>query len=341
VVFTTPLVSALRSRFPHAHLAYLVEPLAAPVVAGHPDLNEVIIAPRRTGMAGVRADLTLTRQIRARRFDLVIDCHGGPRASLLTWLSGAPRRIGYDVIARGWMYTDRVRRARVLLPRHSVESQWDLLSPLGITPASRDAWPVRMTVPPGVGEALTSRLDAAGVQPDDALVVMHVSAGNPFRRWPLLSFARVAAALLATGRRRVIITSGPSERDAASTVIAAAREQLAPSRRDRVVEIGELSLTDLRALADRAALYVGGDSGPLHIAATSTVPIVALFGPTLPARSMPWRAGTSVAIAVEPPPLACRPCEQRICVHGDFRCLRDISPDDVLIAAERALGAQP
>ena len=112
VVFTTPAVHALRRRFPDAVITYLVEPAAAPIVAGNPHLTEVLVAPRRSGIGGLIADLTLGRQLRARRFDLAIDFHGGPRASLLTWLSGAPVRIGYEVAGRSWMYTQRVARSR-------------------------------------------------------------------------------------------------------------------------------------------------------------------------------------------------------------------------------------
>ena len=89
----------------------------------------------------------------------------------------------------------------------------------------------------------------------------------------------------------------------------------------------------------RAALFIGGDSGPLHVAATTGVPVVALFGPTLPARSMPWRDPAALAEALEPGPLACRPCHQRTCVHGDFRCLGAITPAQVLAAAARVMGA--
>ena len=127
VVFTTPAIRALRQRFPDAHITYLVEPAAAPVVAHNPSIDEVIVAPRRRGLMQLVADVALGRRLRARRYDLAIDFHGGPRSSLLTWLSGAKVRLGYDVAGRGWMYTRRVARPRGLRPRHSVENQWDLL----------------------------------------------------------------------------------------------------------------------------------------------------------------------------------------------------------------------
>jgi ADP-heptose:LPS heptosyltransferase len=103
------------------------------------------------------------------------------------------------------------------------------------------------------------------------------------------------------------------------------------------VHHGEFGLAELRALASRAAVYIGGDSGPLHIAATTRTPIVALFGPTLAERSMPWRDRRWFAEAIDAGTLPCRPCHQRHCVPGDFRCLTGIAPERVVAAAERAL----
>jgi predicted lipopolysaccharide heptosyltransferase III len=337
VVFTTPAIHALRQRFPDAHLTYIVEPAAAPIVAGNPHLNQVIVAPRAHGLRGLLDDLALAKQLRADRYDLAIDFHGGPRASLLTWLSGAPDRLGYDVVGRGWMYTQRVARPRGLRPRHSVENQWDLLAPLGVAPPDRSALPMEMPVDPRVSLAIDERLTRAGVGAGDQIVVVHVSAGNPFRRWPAAHFVDLIAALAnADPSRRIVVTSGPSEHDAADRVIASARTLLGENA-GQVVSCGEFSLAELRALVDRAALYIGGDSGPLHIAATSGVPIVGLYGPTLPVRSAPWRAPGWITESVDAGDLPCRPCDQRVCEPGDFRCLTSISAARVLEAAERAL----
>jgi len=337
VVFTTPAVHALRRRFPAAHLAYIVEPAAAPVVINNPHLDDVIIAPGARGVRGLPGDLALGRRLRAARYDLAIDFHGGPRASLLTWLSGAPVRIGYEVVGRSWLYTRRIARPRELGRRHSVENQWDLLEPLGIAPPDRSADPMEMAADPGAGAAVAERLARAGVTAADALVVIHVSAGNPFRRWPSAHFVDLVSALAAGDpRRRILLTSGPSEGDSARRVIDGARARLGDNAR-QVLSCGELSLAELRALLDRAALYIGGDSGPLHVAATTRVPIVGLYGPTLPARSAPWRDEGCVTESVDAGELPCRPCDQRVCVPGDFRCLTSIPPAQVVAAATRAL----
>lgn len=339
VVFTTPLVRALRRRFPEAHLAYVVEPAAAPVVADNPHLDEVIVAAAPGERRRARADMALMRRLRRPRFDLALDLHGGPRAAMLAFGSGARRRIGYAIRGRGWMYTDRVPRPRQLRARHSVENQWDLLASLGIEPPDRERDATEMPVSPEAAARAAAKLAAAGLDVGaERLVVVHVSAGNPFRRWPADAFASLAAGLAAAdSRRRVLLLSGPSEREAARAIGERARRAAGPAG-GRIVNDVELDLRELRAVLDAAALFVGGDSGPLHVAGTSRVPIVGLYGPTLPARSAPWRPGGLATESVELV-LPCRPCDQRRCEPGDYRCLGRLAPEPVLAAAERAMAA--
>ena len=341
VVFTTPAIRAIRRQFPDARLTYLVEPAAAPVVRSNPHLDEVIVSPRRRGLARVAEDLSLARRLRSRRFDTVVDFHGGPRSSWLCRASGAATRIGYTIAGRGWLYSHQVERARELLPRHSVISQWDLLPALDPS-FSAPPDPARdSTEMPAESEAVETvdrRLHAADVTLDHRVIVVHVSAGNPFRRWPIESFVDAIVRLAsADTQRRIVVTAGPSDEAAEARVKQEARERLGPSAAGAVADVGALDLAELRALAGRAALDIGGDSGPLHIASTTTVPIVGLYGPTLPARSAPWRDPSCVTESVALDDLACRPCDQRSCEPGDFRCLTRLESGLVVEAAERAL----
>ena len=115
VVFTTPAIGALRRKFPTAHITYLVEAPAEPVVRHHPGIDEIIVLERPRGVARLGYDIALARRLRAGRFDLVIDFHGGPRSGFLTWATRAPRRLGYDLPGRRWCYTTRVPWTRSLV----------------------------------------------------------------------------------------------------------------------------------------------------------------------------------------------------------------------------------
>ena len=342
VVLSTPVIRALRRTFPEAKLVYLVERDAAAVVEHNPHLDEVMVVERSRGVARIIDDFRLGWRLRRRRFDLVIDMHGGPRSSWLARATGAPRRVGYDMAGRRWMYTHMVARPRKLRPRHSVVNQWDLLAAVHgwsreAPDPTRDA--VEMPLDVAADGRIAARLAASGVRPDDSLVVIHVSANNPFRRWPEPAFTELVVGLVrASEDRRIVLSSGPSDRQAAVRIAEAARRALGPSEAARVLDFGEFDLAELRALIGRSCLFIGGDSGPLHIAATTETPIVAVYGPTLPVRSTPWRDPRLVTESVEIEGLPCRPCEQRVCAPGDYRCLTTVRSGDVLAAAERALG---
>jgi heptosyltransferase III len=340
VILTTPAVRALRRRFPDARILYLVETLAAPVIAANPHVSETLVIRHRRGWRRWREDAELIRRLRAARMDVAVDLHGGPRSGWLTWATRAPVRVGYDVSGRRWMYTHRVPRPRGYAPRHSVLNQWDLLRPVDpalsepLDPAvDRVEWPVT-----GVARAdVAARLSALGAGETDEVVVIHASAGNQFRRWPAASFADVAAALAKDRPDRwLVILADGSEQALVAEIVRMARAASGGADR-RIVPAAGWPLEHVRALMERAALFVGGDSGPMHIAATSDVPIVALFGPTLPVHWTPWRPAALPLVIVEPGELPCRPCDQRVCEPGDYRCLTRIGPGPVVAAARRLL----
>jgi lipopolysaccharide heptosyltransferase II len=338
VLLTTPAIGALRRRFPDARLTYVVEPLAAPVLGSNPHLAQIIVLEERRGLRRLAEDLAVASRLRKQAFDVAIDMHGGPRSGWLTFASHARMRVGYDVSGRRWMYTHVVPRPRGYGPRHSVRNQWDLLAPVDAHLGEPDPETDRLEMP--VTEAavrsVKARLQALQVADDAAVIVVHVGAGNEFRRWPAASFAEVVAALGdADPRREILVAGSAGDMDAIDRVVARARA-LAPTAASRIVPAAGWTLPELRALMEMSALFIGGDSGPMHIAAASDVPIVAVFGPTLPVHWAPWRPARLPFVAVEPEPLDCRPCDQRVCAPGDYRCLRH-TPASTVIAAARSL----
>jgi ADP-heptose:LPS heptosyltransferase len=313
------------------------------VLAGNPLLDELLVVPRSRGAARIRQDLTIAARLRSQGWDTVVDLQSGPRSAWLTLATRAPRRIGYARAGRNWVYTHRLPRPSHAADRHSVENQWSLITPLMrriFAPPDRSRWPTEMPPNDAASEAVAARLADAGVGTGERLILIHVSAGNRFRRWSEWRFAELAARLAAAAlERRVVITSGPSDMEAAARVRNMALLRLDFASRARIPAIPELSLAQLRAALEFTALFIGGDSGPLHVASTSTAPIVGIFGPTTPERSSPWRDPRLPFASVDVGPLPCRPCDQRRCVPGDFRCLTGLSVAAVLAAAERLLSS--
>ena len=322
IVMTTPAVSAVRRALPSAFLAYVVEEPFRRLVEGNPDLDEVLVVPPRQNLLSF---LRFIRRVRRARYDLAIDFHGGPRASRIAWLSGAGLKAGYELKHKGFFYDVCVPRSREGAPVHSVENHLNLVRAAGIE--VDESWPP-LFLPPAMKEE-AERIEGfwadQGLQ-GSKVISLHIGAGNEFRDWGAENMAALAVRLAKQPGVRVILVGAAQDASRAGDI-----------RKTRPAEIlslaGDLNLIELREVIAKSALFLGPDSGPMHIAATTTTPIVALFGPTLPAHFAPWRANATLIEKT----LDCRPCKQRRCLTEDFRCLRGITVDEVLAAGARFL----
>jgi len=333
VVLTTPALALLKRRFPQAHPTYLVEEPCRRLVEGHPHLDRVLVVPARQPR---RDFLKLLGAIRRERFDVVLDFHGGPRASWITLRSGAGLKVGHGIRRKGFLYHRTVPRTGEDGPLHSVETHAGLVRALGLGFRKDEIPPVLL--PPSRPEDIRSAEEAAAGAEKAKLVVFHIGAGNAYRDWGLENIAALAEMLIRRGAAKVALIGGAGDQPREQAVLAGLRED--PRAGDSLLPLaGKLNLIALRELIARSSLFVGPDSGPMHLAASTTTPIVAYFGPTLPAHFGPWRPGLDPArTVILQKSLDCRPCRQRACVTGDFRCLRTISPAEVFSACAPFLG---
>jgi ADP-heptose:LPS heptosyltransferase len=325
IVLTTPAVVALKKSFPRASLTYVVEEPYARLVEGNPALDRVVAIKPKPGLL---ASLRLIRKIRRERFDAVLDFHGGPRTSFWTFLSGAGIKVGYLVRGRGWPYDIALPRGRAEGPIHSAENHLNLVRVLGVELGEAP----RVELPPAKPKE-KARLEGLfkenGLQ-GAKVVVLHIGAGNRFRDWGTPNLASLARRLSGVPGVRLALVGGEDD-------LGREAEILGRGDVPALSLVGQLNLIELREFISRAALFVGPDSGPMHIAASTDTPIVALFGPTLPGNFAPWRR-TAVLIEKD---LNCRPCRQRSCTLGDFRCLQAISVNEVYEACLPFLGRKP
>jgi ADP-heptose:LPS heptosyltransferase len=313
VVMTTPAITAVREGFPSAKITYVIDDPYKELVEGHPALDSIIILPKKLGLRGF---LDHIRRIRKDDYDVVIDFHGGPRAWLLTLFSGARLKVGYKIKHKSFIYD-------VTLPRepekgyfHSVENHINLVKALGLNPLSSPP----MSLPPSKKsevDKIQCILRENSLE-NTKIVILHISAGNAFRDWGTERLVRLIGHLSQTPRVRIILVGSSEDRQAEREITEAIDAPL-------ISIVSRLNLRELRELISVASLFVGPDSGPMHIAATTNTPIVAYFGPPHPPPIGPREAQTP---RVEKD-FDCRPCRQRQCMHEDFRCLRTISPEEV------------
>lgn len=272
-ILTMPLLCALRDHFPRASLTWVVEQGAAPLLRGHRCLDHLIVLPKGW-LKSPRQVWRLRRQLRELRIDVTLDPQGLFRSGAVARLSGAPRRIGFaPPLGREltpWLNTELV----VPQADHVVDRQLELLAPLGIK------WPrVRFEVPED--EAAAARMDDyLRGQQIERFVVINPGATWDSRLWEMERYGLVAAHLAARGLTPLVTWGGNRELGWAETIVGASQgtAHLAPPTR----------LPELAALLRRARLYVGSDTGPMHVAAALGTPCVSLHGPTRWEQSGPY-----------------------------------------------------
>jgi len=336
VLRTLPAVAELRRLYPDAELTWLVEPAAADAAALSPAVDRVLVFPRPalSGAlrgahvlrlaAGLRAFVT---RLRAPGFDLVLDFHGILKSGVLAWLCGCPTRLGYArPFAREGSWLLASHHAQIGADKRSrFARNADLVRCLGAAPAAGGDAPAVLAVPADARARIGAAL--GGARPG---VVLHPGSSphTPHKRWPADRFAALAGALARETGVPAQVVAGPAEGERA--LAAQVVERAGGAARHAPVTDG---LGELAALLARAPLFVGGDSGPLHLASLVGTPVVQILGPTDPVENAPWPATPSRSVRVA---LPCSPC-RRGC--AEVACLDAVSVEAVADAARSLLRA--
>ncbi len=309
IVHALPALAAVRRALPRAEIAWVVERRSAEILRDNPLVNTLIEVDtkglRRWPMSGETLPATRRqlRRLRASPFDLAIDFQGLLKSALIARLSGAPRRVGF---ARAHL---REPASRFLLTKtvdiparsHVIRKNMALAAgALGIhLPMDEDAF----EFPVAVSREHYGAADALVQNVGRKFAILNPGGGWPTKLWDAARFGALADSLSLNFGLRSIVTHGPGERELA--------ERVAASSRTGAAVVASPSLKGFFALARRAAVYVGGDTGPTHLAVAAGAPVVGLFGPT-----EWWRNGSPRAedICVERNDIGCRTdCHRRAC----------------------------
>jgi ADP-heptose:LPS heptosyltransferase len=347
VVRTLPSFARLRLHYPEARIAWLVERKSEGVVRRQPGVDDVLVFPREELEACLaeRRWLGFVRELRAfviglrrNRFDLVLDFHGILKSGLIARASGARVRVGYARPYAKELSSLFVNRRVVVEPERVSRFVRNaaLVDFLGIDP--RAVVPVEaggdrgLVAEPGrlarMQDLLATSARAAGNGFDGPVAVIHPgsSEGARYKRYPVAGWGEVARELCDRGVRCVVSAGSDAELVLAEAVVAASggRASLAPETPD---------FGDLVALFAASQLFLGSDSGPLHVAALVGTPVVQLLGPTDPVENEPWAGTPSRSVRV---PVGCSPCRQG-CPAAS--CMNVLPATAVLAAARELLPA--
>lgn len=318
VIRALPLLGRVRRHRPRAWIAWAVEPLSAPLLEGHPWLDEVVVVPRR---AGGRALVAAMRRLAALRPEVALDLGRGAKSALLTLASRAGRRLGFarpDAREGAWLAS--TERIPVQGRERSKLEQFLAFGDLLGIPASEVAFGLEPT-PAESGEA--ARTLARLGRP---VVAVSLGSSCPARRWFPDRTAALVDALRAECGASSLLLGTVDDRRFAAAVVAGARH--AP-----LDLTGRTTLRELLALLAGVDAVVGPDSGTLHLAAALGRRVVSLWGATSAARSAPWGSEDLVVEGRVP----CSPCFLRRCPIGR-ECMRRIGAEEVAARAREALG---
>ena len=311
IVHSLPVLTALRRRFPSAHITWIVNRAYEPILQGHPHLDAILPfdrgALRRGVWSGVRAFLSFLATMRRQRFDLVLDLQGLLRTGLMTAATGAHRRVGLATAREGatWFYTDRIP-VPDFHQTHAVDRYWLVAEALGGDGSRAFHVPLQET----------ARSWAADVLQPLARPWIAVGPGSRWltKRWPPEHFAALARRAQARFGGTVVLVGTPDE----APLSTAVRQELVGPALDLT---GSTSLPQLAALLARVDVMTANDTGPLHLAAALGRPVVAPYTCTKVVRTGPYGSN---GLAVE----------SRVWCQGSYlkrcprmECMTELTPD--------------
>lgn len=331
VVLTTSAIALLKKAYPQAKITMLVKPVVREAVENNPVIDEVIVFNYKAGENSFRKMWAMVQDLKARHFDLSISFDRKLRPALLCWLAGIPVRVGPDKVFDDkpsrvtWLYTDVIPIMHDLENTLQAETYQAIVR--GFTGQTEHAEPVFARITPEAEQAATDLL--ARLPQAEKRIALCVKGTFPLKTWPKKYFVAVVDALAANYDAAFYIVGAPGDKPYADEVIAAMHQPVANF-------CGETSLVSLAALFGQSDLLVTVDTGATHIAATTGVPMVTMYGCTSPSRWHPINPRAKVFTSNEP----CTPCKYAAdaCPSNPHpNCLWHVTPDQVVAACEQLL----
>ena len=321
VVRGLAVVGAIKSHLPDAKISWLVEPASAGIVELNPGVDEVIVFKRKEGLRGV---VDVVSQLRKRRFDVTLDMQRHLKSGLFSWVSRAPKRIGFhpsDTKEGNWLFNNTYIESRG--DGHSkIDHYLAFVDCMGLKkPAEVDAGLSHITLS-SVGGDLSRALSTS-------YVGLILGSSRYSKDWPEEGYQALLERFDVAGIDQVVLLGDKTKVEMAS------RLEGRPARIAIVNAVGKTSLRELVAIIHGAKACVGPDSGPGHIAGALGVPHVTLFGPTPSSRNAP-RGSEDLSVVSS---IGCSPCRRKVCPGLDKLCMRLISPDAVLAKVRSRLVA--
>ncbi|MCY7377103.1 MAG: glycosyltransferase family 9 protein, partial [Pyrinomonadaceae bacterium] len=321
-VLATPSLIALRRFLPEARIDVLLEDWVAPVLEGFDAVDNVISFKKDD----LKSRLQTAQKLRRNKYEVAFNLHGGTTATFFVRASGAKHRVGWASYQYNFLYTHRLPSPLEFWQTehaHSAEQQLALLGFVGVPVSDRPK--SRLTVSESALHSIEKKVSAFSVQ-RSAFALIHPVAAFDTKQWATENFARVAEFL--HGKNLSIIA-------AATKKERGVLEILQQTSRVPIQIFDDLTLPEITALASRAKIFVGNDSGIAHIAAAVETPSVVIFGSSNINHWKPW---TNAPHEIVYERLPCQPCAGYFCQEfGEPECIKRVSVESVIDAIEKVL----
>jgi heptosyltransferase II len=326
-IMALPALRAVRARFPEAHVAVVARPYVADIYREQSVCNELIAYDAKGKHHGWRGRELLVKELRDHRFDMALLLQNAFDAAWLAWRARIPQRVGYARDGRSLLLTRAIPVPKPgEIPAHEKFYYLELLRRAGWTDTLPDETHIQLYVPGPSRQRAACTLAEAGSRPKALRIAVGAGASyGSAKCWPPERFANALNQILSQQDADVILFGTPGE----APVSSAIADQL---RRTAIDLTGKTPIADLPALLSQCHLFVGNDSGAMHVAAAVGLPVVAVFGSTDPEGTAPV---TPRATIVQQKPY-CNPCFLRRC-PTDHRCMTAVQPEMVARALQERL----
>jgi heptosyltransferase II len=326
-IMALPALRALRAKFPEAHIGIVARPYVADVYRDQAICDELVAYDPKGAHRGWKGRERLAGELGARKFDVALLLQNAFDAAWLAWRAGVPQRIGYARDGRSFLLTKAVPVPRAgEIPAHEKFYYLELLRRAGWIDSLQDDAHIALRVSDAARDRAAYALQQAGARRSALRVAVGAGASyGSAKCWFPERFAKALNETLA-GEDADVILFGTAGEAAVSAAIAG------ELRRAPIDLTGKTAIADLPALLSQCHLFLGNDSGAMHVAAAVGLPVVAVFGPTDPGGTAPV---TPRATIVQEKPY-CSPCFLRRC-PTDHRCMKAVTPEMVATALRARL----
>lgn len=311
VLLTTPVIRALREKFPRARIDFLVEKPGAEILQGNPYLNNILVYNKKE-------QVNWLRRVRGEHYDVILDFLRNPRTGWLTLLSGARYRIAFRNRWRDFFYNVRVKPDPV--PKYVPAFKLDMLKSFGI---ENNNVVLDLAVSEKDGARVRQWLSQEGIHDSDLLLGISPTSRRQARRWRKTGFAEVADYLIQKHKAKVVFLYGPGEEGYVDDILQMCKET--------ALKHPSLTVGELTALIKQLKLFVGNDNGPMHIAQAFAIPTVVIFGPT---QSVNW-SDPQPRNRVVKSDVDCLECNRQECEK--MSCMEKVSAEKVIEAVQKIM----